>query len=527
MTGRLSAAILIGLGGVVTALGVYAGREATAFLPSLNVEDPPLARAEIPVSEPSRRLTERVVLIIVDGLRVDASRTMPSLDRLRGVGIDAEAASHYPSMSRPNYVSIVAGVPPQWSGVRSNDYNQAVPLDSAPKRAKAAGLGVTFLSQLATGPRVMFGEHVDHSPVVPRDDDLEAAMVTSLEGPHDLVAVVIDAVDSAGHAHGVAEEYADAVARVDVMLERILRRVDLERETVIVVADHGHIDTGGHGGLEPEVMVVPLVLAGAGIRPGAPLVRAQIIDVAPTVCALLGIPMPRHALGLALVDALTLEIDERDAIRRADVRRIKEITAVTTAAQLDAEDDAWATRVTRGGLGLFVLAGLITITAWAARRRIVIVDLRVLIAAVPAFPLTFYAMVLTLEHMLTPSMVPAAGTLATQLFRYGVVAAGIHIAISWIMVAHRARPADRVAAAAGLVMVGTIVMLVPAAIIWVIAGPPFTSRLPGPDVLMLPPTTYAAVACYGLGSVLFVVLEYIAFLRRRRDVADGDGDGER
>src|SRR5690606_22180389 len=158
-------------------------------------------------------------------LRLDASRTMPALDRLRALGVDAEASSHYPSLSRPNYVSIIAGVPPQWSGVRSNAYDQPVPLDSAPRRAQAAGLGVSFLSQVASGPRVMFGEHVDHAPIVPREAALEAAVLASLEGSHELVAVVIGAVDVAGHAHGGAsEEYAAAVARVDAMLERLVRR---------------------------------------------------------------------------------------------------------------------------------------------------------------------------------------------------------------------------------------------------------------------------------------------------------------
>ncbi|MDQ3369250.1 MAG: hypothetical protein M3680_27810 [Myxococcota bacterium] len=150
------------------------------------------------------------------------------------------------------------------------------------------------------------------------------------------------------------------------------------------------------------------------------------------------------------------------------------------------------------------------------------IDLRVLLVAVPAFPLTFYVMALTLEHMLTPSMVPAAGSLAPQLFRYGLVAAFVHTGVGWIMVAHRSQPADRVAAAAGLVLVGMIIALIPAALMWVITGPPFASRVPGPDVLMLPPTTYAALACYCLGSLAFVALEYVAFLRRKRQAVKGE-----
>jgi hypothetical protein len=516
-TGRLSATILGCLGLAALALGIYSATQAMSFLSALDVRDPPLAAAETAPSGTSRRLTERVVLIIVDGLRVDASRTMQSLAGLRAAGIDAEAESHYPSLSRPNYVSILAGVPPQWSGVRSNEYDQPVPLDSAPKRAKAAGLGVSFISQVASGPRVMFGAHVDHAPIAPRAPDLEAASLASLYGTDELVAVLIGAVDDAGHAHGAASEaYAAAVAWADAMLDRLLRRIDLQRQTVIVVADHGHIDAGGHGGLEPEVMTVPLVMAGAGIRPGAPLVRAQIIDVAPTVCALLGLPMPRHALGLALVEALNLEIAERDEIRRADVGRIAAITARMAVVRAAAEGEAWATRITRGGLALFVLAVLIAMTVWAARRRIVLIDLRVLLVAVPAFPLTFYAMVLSFEQQLTPSMIPAAGTLAPQLFAYGGLAALVHTAVGWIMVAHRSRPSDRVAAAAGLVLAGTVVTLVPAAIMWVVTGPPFTARLPGPDALLLPPATYVAVACYCMGSFVFVGVEDVAFVRRRR-----------
>ena len=516
-SGRASAVILILLGIAVISLGVYSTKQAFDFLPSLNVGDPPLAAATTTTPASTRRLSERVVLIIVDGLRLDSSRTMHSLDRLRAVGVDAEAASHYPSMSRPNYVSILAGVPPLWSGVRNNHYDQEVPLDSLLKRARVANLGVTFVSQVASGPRVMFGAHVDRTPIIPRESLLESATVASLSGDDDMVAVLVGAVDDAGHAHGASsDEYRDAVVRIDAMLERVLRHVDLARQTVIVVADHGHVDSGGHGGLEPEVMEVPLVLAGAGIRAGAPLVRAQLVDVAPTVCALLGLPMPRHAMGVALVDALTLGMDERDAMRRTDIARIRALDAVNSAARLEAENEAWATRIARGGTSLFVFASLVVLTSWAARRQLVKIDLRVLLVAVPAFPLTFYMMVLTMEDMLTPSMIPAAGSLAPQLFRYGLVAAVVHTAVGWIMVAHRSLPADRVAAAAGLVLSGTIVALIPAGLMWVITGPPFGSRVPGPDVLMLPPTTYAALACYCLSSLVFVALEYVAFVRRRK-----------
>ena len=76
------------------------------------------------------------------------------------------------------------------------------------------------------------------------------------------------------------------------MLRVAFAGIDLTRDTVIVTADHGHVSRGGHGGAEPEVSSVPLVLAGKGIVPGASARNAQLVDVAPTVAALLGVPAP-------------------------------------------------------------------------------------------------------------------------------------------------------------------------------------------------------------------------------------------
>ena len=101
-----------------------------SYLSSINLTDPPLATAA-PVVSPRRgpRLSRRVVLVIVDGLRFRDSFNLSYLDELRRAGIDAGASSHYPTISRPNYVSILTGVPPELSGVRTNDFDREVRLD--------------------------------------------------------------------------------------------------------------------------------------------------------------------------------------------------------------------------------------------------------------------------------------------------------------------------------------------------------------------------------------------------------------
>src|SRR5262245_26575685 len=104
------------------ALAVHSGRQAGQHLKQLNDPRPVLASAPPVLMPAQRRLARRVVLVILDGLRADASRGLPALDALRARGVDAVAHSHFPTISAPNYVSILAGVPPRDSGVRTNDY---------------------------------------------------------------------------------------------------------------------------------------------------------------------------------------------------------------------------------------------------------------------------------------------------------------------------------------------------------------------------------------------------------------------
>ena len=99
-------------------------------------------------------------------------------------------------------------------------------------------------------------------------------------------------VDEAGHGSGGASaEYARTVARVDDDLRRLVEGVETSATTFVIVADHGHIDTGGHGGWEQEATKVRGILAGKGasLADGT----GALEDVAPTVALLAGIPVPR------------------------------------------------------------------------------------------------------------------------------------------------------------------------------------------------------------------------------------------
>jgi len=117
------------------------------------------------------------------------------------------------------------------------------------------------------------------------------------------------AVDAAGWSH-LRDLYAARVALADRVLGDLLatlaRAGRAEDTVVVVLSDHGE-SLGEHGALEhgdelwSEQVDVPLVFAvpgrGAGRRPGP----ASLADVAPTILALAGLPVPAAMDGADLL----------------------------------------------------------------------------------------------------------------------------------------------------------------------------------------------------------------------------------
>ncbi len=511
---------------VSTYLAIVSSAAVERFMPALNDPTPPLA-AEPAVLEPaSAPLAQRVVLVIIDGLRLTESYRLPLLDALRRRGVDTSAQSHYPTISRPNYVTILTGVPPILSGVRNNFYSQPVLLDSLMDRAAATGRGSAFVGDASHGPAEMFRARAANGHW--RDDFNEAlftpwdgGFVTAAQhlaaGTSALVVMLPGAVDIAGHARGAAsEDYRAAARQVDAQLADALAGLDFSRDAVIITADHGHTNRGGHGGVEPQVLEVPLVLAGAGIRPGAAVVGAELIDIAPTVAALLGVPAPGHGVGRTLTRALQLTEQAAARIEAADSRRIARNLAVADAARDASAKLASSVRVKRLAWAA-VLIGLVIVAILLARRLgALFIDWRVILIALPAFPLTYYALLGIFGQQYSPSFIPMPGRLLDKLLRFGLISTGVTAIACWIALHGRVVLAKRLAAANGLVACGLVTALIPAAIAW-ISLPTSILQVPRPALFMLVPATYVAVACYAISVTVSLGLELIVFFARAVD----------
>ncbi len=244
----------------------------------------------------------QVVYVVVDGLREDVSREMPTLNTLRAYGYDTTVRTSQPSLSFPNWTTLFSGAPQRISGVTTNWFTERVPVETVVDTALAADLtvavsaptdfetlygvgrtGHAFLKDWVAGS-YMTGEVVDN------------AIRLSRETSPTLLVVLFPDVDEAGHAFGGASiEYREMALKVDRDLGRLVSALQGPETTFVVVSDHGHIDTGGHGGPEDAVTLVPAVFAGPNVRPGT--AEGTQDQVAPTVALLADLPAPRNATG--------------------------------------------------------------------------------------------------------------------------------------------------------------------------------------------------------------------------------------
>lgn len=281
-------------------------------------------RGDLPAGPEGEPVADRVVLIVVDGLRVDVSREITALNQLRAQGADRVVEAGQPSLSLPGWTVIGTGAWQEQSGITSNDTPDSIEIDTIFRAAQRAGLttalvGTSSWKQLYPNQvdtlRILSGseEHNDVELAMKFDEHLAGAALEVLETEPDFALVYLPGLDIAGHeAGGASEAYRQVAEGAIEQVIKIVEAVDLDKTTVLVTSDHGHIDTGGHAGWEPVVLRVPLIAVGKGILPGE-YPDAYQADIAPTAAVLLGIAIPSHNQGDPLFD----QIDAPNSLKAA------------------------------------------------------------------------------------------------------------------------------------------------------------------------------------------------------------------
>ncbi len=484
---------------------------ATAMIDSLYGYRSPLRETPPqPGSSLGQPATRRVVFVLIDGLRYDTSLQtdiMPVLGQLRQGGASATMHSRPPSFSEPGYSCLLTGAWPALSDGPAINLDYAdIPAwtqDNLFSAAARAGLS-TAVSGYYWFEKLIPQDAVTAHFYTPGDDrQADRAVVDAalpmLAQNYQLVLIHIDQVDYAGHHEGGpnSPNWAAAAGRADALLGEIVSKLDLTQDTLLVVSDHGHIDTGGHGGIEPVVLTEPFVLAGKDVKPGQ-YGDVQMVDVAPTLAALLGTNLPASAQGQPLVEMLDLPPALTAALPGA-------VAAQQTALLEDytlAIGRPIAAADIPQGAGVAVYQGLLQSAVdtrlylergsrWAAVGFLLLLVVGIITRFKPrVLAWTFGGAALSIalfhlryavidSHPYSLSWVPGQ----TELILYVAVTAGLSLVVGWLvamlgMGVFQRSPKEGVSSTLGYLMVTFLLLALPFGVSFAINGLTITWTLP-------------------------------------------------
>ena len=269
-------------------------------------------------------LTSQVVIIVIDGLRLDTSTRMPFLNSLRKVGAQASLVADPPSTTLPAWSTLISGAGPEVNGAplfdREYEWIQPLDIDQLFAVVDRAGatcgiVGFHWWERLVP-PQQLYTSYFVHAEGNAADQEgVEQAIRFLREFAPNFLVVNLRQLELSGRHHGgVSDTYARSALRCDSYVQQLASAMDLRHSVLIVLSSYGHLDAGGHGGDEPVTLITPFVMAGENVRPGD---RGEIsaTDVAPTVAALLGMPFPRATQGRVRNDMLRMDrVDEAEKL---------------------------------------------------------------------------------------------------------------------------------------------------------------------------------------------------------------------
>ncbi|OGO12547.1 MAG: hypothetical protein A2Y53_08975 [Chloroflexi bacterium RBG_16_47_49] len=483
---------------------------ATALMDSMYAYRSPLQNSPPIPGEPiGKPNTRSLVVVLIDALRYDTStkpEVMPFLNQLRTGGASAMMHSRPPSYSEPAYTVLLTGAWPEINDgpVINLDYADIPTFtqDDIFSASYRAGL-FTAISGFYWFEKLVPQEAVSASFYTPGEDQLADRQVTDAalpwlrEGKYSLVLIHLDQVDFAGHHEGgpMDPRWDAAATRVDGLLNEIASTMDLTQDTLLVVSDHGQIDRGGHGGQDPIVLLEPFVLAGKGVIPGD-YGDIDMVDVAPTIAAILGTNIPATDQGRPRIEMLDFTLAQVNKVNQVlsiqqgqlatayetaigqpvIVQRSSEVVPATQEAMDTARESRLNNeRILRGIFTIVLLILVINLAAWHARPH-----LSWILGGVVVYLLFFNLKYILIDHK-TYSLSSVVN--ATNLIVTSALVSFIALAVSWLLVllgtrAYQFRPRKAAETTLKFILCTLSIFAVPIFIHYAVNGATVTWALP-------------------------------------------------
>ena len=314
----VSQPLSLGRAGLVLGFAAAVGAASYVVHESFFDWKPEYPREPTRVVNRDRPLTRRVIVVVIDGCRLDRfhEAEKPYLERLMAGGTVFESVETvYPARTVVCFSSMFTGAPPETHGISSNlvlklGLRVESVFDSLRRSGKKGRLvGIAHLID-AFGDDVASVTSVAHNDKI--DQTLIAAARRELEAHDpDLLVLQLLAVDQNGHVRGTYyPEYVERIEITDRLIEGFMGWCEehgyLEDAAVVLMADHGQgRGIGAHGHLSEGERLVPFALWGSGVAEGRVVKDpSSILDLAPTVCYLLGVEPPGGSVGRVLEEAL-------------------------------------------------------------------------------------------------------------------------------------------------------------------------------------------------------------------------------
>jgi predicted AlkP superfamily pyrophosphatase or phosphodiesterase len=258
---------------------------------------------------------EHFVVIGVDGLSPDGVKKakVPVLERLRKEGASTlHARGVMPTVSSPNWASMIMGAGPEQHGITSNEWEpgkgEITPTFTGPGgtfptvfgllRAQRPGAKIACFHDWDGFARLFeksVADRVEHPKGAEQTVDRAVAYIKD-ERPT-FTFIHLDLVDDAGHTHGHGTpQYYQSVEEADRLIGRVLDGLKqagiAERTVVLVTSDHGGKGKG-HGGSTMGELEIPWIISGPGVARGKEILTpVNTYDTAATIAYVLGLTPP-------------------------------------------------------------------------------------------------------------------------------------------------------------------------------------------------------------------------------------------
>ena len=255
---------------------------------------------------------KKVILISIDGMRPDGllacgNSYVRELEKM--ATYTYAGASMNPSVTFPCHFSMTHSVTPERHGILTNTYvPQVRPVAGIFEKIKnAGGVSAMFygwepLRDIAMPGTLKFATYVNAYMKESSDTVLtdEAIRIIVENKPDFAFLYMVETDEKGGHDNGwMSEEYLRRISIAIDNAKRVIERYS-DEYSIIIMADHGGHDRS-HGSTMPEDMTIPLFFIGEQFERGKVAEGLSLLDIAPTIAAIMGIEPDREWEGRSLV----------------------------------------------------------------------------------------------------------------------------------------------------------------------------------------------------------------------------------